>query len=117
MRQIFLTLLFSSLLSVSFASNLNFLESAPIASFNSDDTAMMEKTILRALDSLKDGDKLAWKNDKSGNSGLVNPVKSYKQNGSECRTLRIINRSKKAIRESQHDFCRSLDSKWKIYKK
>ena len=115
MRRILLALLLSSLFSVSLASNWGFLKDAPIVSFNSKDTTLMEKTIFKALDTIKDGDKLAWKNDKTGNSGLANPINSYKVNGKSCRTIRIINRSKKNIAESQHNFCQAEDKSWKLY--
>jgi len=114
MLRIFLVLVFSSLYTISLAASHGYLKGAPIASFTSEDTAMMENTIFKALDTLKDGEKLAWKNDKTGNSGLVNPIKSYQNDNQPCRTVRVINRSKQSISETTYDFCLSPDKEWKL---
>jgi len=110
-------LLLSSLIllsSYSQASNLNFLKNSPIAHFNQQDTKLMEDNLFKALNTLSDGEKSAWKNNKTGNSGLANPLKTYKQNTATCRTLRIINRSKKNISESEFDFCQDKNKKWTL---
>ncbi|MGD8926106.1 MAG: hypothetical protein PVG20_04615 [Thioalkalispiraceae bacterium] len=100
------------MVSVVSASNFNFLhESAPIADFNKDDIKMFNEAIQQALNEKKDGEKLAWKNEKTDNSGLVNPLSTYITDKSECRTVRIVNKSKKNIAESKYKFCKQ-DDKW-----
>lgn len=108
LRAIFI---FISLFSISgaFASNFNFLHQAtPIADFNKEDKRMFLDTIQKALNEKKDGERLAWKNEKSGNSGLINPTQTVEDN---CRNTRIINRSKTKIAESRFKFCKT-DGKW-----
>jgi len=115
MVRLFLVPVLLGLCTVSLASNFSFLKYSPITSFTSEDTAMMENAVFKALNTLKDGEKLAWKNDQTGNSGLVNPIKSYENNSKSCRTVRLINRSKKSINESKYDFCQSADKEWKLF--
>jgi surface antigen len=94
------------------ASNFDFLhDTTPISDFTKEDSELFWNAIITALDTKKDGEKLAWKNDKSGNSGLVNPISSYKENETECRTVRIVNRTAKNISESKYEFCKR-DGKW-----
>lgn len=94
------------------ASNFNFLhDTTPISDFSKEDGDLFWNAVITALDTKKDGEKLAWKNDKTGSSGLVNPLSSYKEDQTECRTLRIVNRTVKNIAESKYKFCKR-DGKW-----
>ena len=115
MRRFALFILLSTISLTALASNLNFLKDSPISSFDNTDTKLMTKTMYEALNTLKDGDKLAWKNDKTGNSGLSSPTKSYEEHGKTCRSLRMVNRSKKAVSESVHEFCKGTNNKWELY--
>lgn len=110
-----LLFLFGLLIPVPLAQAVNsyFLGDAPIASFTAGDVALMEENLQNSLEHLADGEKSAWKNDTSGNSGLAQPVKSYEKDGKRCRSLRLINRSKKSINESTYEFCKEQDS-WKL---
>lgn len=99
------------LIPAAYASNFTFLETAPIAEFTPADTAMFENAIDTALNEKKDGEKLAWKNEKTGVSGLVNPLSTYEKNGTTCRKLRIVNRAKNKIAESVYKFCKK-DGEW-----
>jgi len=95
-----------------YAANPGFMHDvAPISDFNKEDGEMFWNAVYRALDSKNDGEKLAWKNDKTGNSGLVNPLSTYQDGDIQCRDLRIINRSTKSISESKYKFCKR-DGKW-----
>ena len=94
------------------ASNFNFLhEAAPISDFNKEDMALFKAAIQKALNEKKDGEKLAWKNDKTGSSGLVNPILTLENHTSECRNARIVNKSRKNIAESKFTFCKR-DGTW-----
>jgi len=98
------------------ASNLNFLhDAAPISDFTKQDVEMMEDTIQKALNEKKDGEKLAWKNEKTNHSGLVNPLSSYSENEMECRKVRIVNKSKQRIAQNNFRFCRK-DGVWVLIK-
>lgn len=109
-----LIILFALLnLSAAVASNLRFLESAPIADFTSADTKLFEEAVQSALNNKKDGEKLTWKNEKSGNSGLVNPLSTFTEKGLQCRNLRIVNRSSTKIAETKFKFCKK-EGKWLV---
>ena len=68
--------------------------------------ALFKATIQKALNEKKDGEKLAWKNEKTGSSGLVNPILTLEDETGECRNARIINKSKNKIAESRFTFCK-----------
>jgi surface antigen len=105
---------FSILLAASaaVASNFNFLhQAAPIAEFNKEDMDMFRATLRKALDEVKDGEKLAWQNEKTGSSGLVNPLKTLESENGACRNARIINKSRRKITENRFKFCKK-DGKW-----
>jgi len=92
------------------AMNLNFLyEAAPIADFNEQDIKLMENAIEKALNEKRDGEKLAWKNDESSHSGLVNPLSTYSESEIICRTVRIVNKSSKRIAQNNFKFCKEGD--------
>lgn len=94
------------------AASPNFLHDVtPISDFTKEDSELFWNAVTTALDDKKDGEKLAWQNEKSGNSGLVNPLKTYQEADTQCRDLRIVNRSKKHIAESKYKFCKR-DDKW-----
>jgi len=100
------------------ASGFLFLKNSPIASFGKDDLALMKDSIYKALEQTKDGEQLAWENTKTGRSGVVNPLKTFKHKGMKCRTIEVVNRSKKDTSKSQFDFCEVEADSWKIiYKK
>ena len=86
-------------------------EAAPISDFNDADMQMFKDAIQKALNEKKDGEKLAWKNDKTGHSGLVNPLQTLDSEADECRNVRIINKSKKNIAETHFTFCKQ-DGTW-----
>ena len=98
------------------AANINFLhEAAPISDFNKDDVKIMEDTIQKALNEKKDGEKLAWINEKTTHSGLVNPLSSYTKDKVDCRKVRIVNKSKKKIAQNNFEFCKENDT-WILMK-
>ncbi len=99
-----------------FASNLGFLhQAAPIADFNSEDVKIMEDTIQTALNEKKDGEKLAWKNDKTNHSGLINPLSSFIKDEMKCREVRIVNKSQKRIAQNNFKYCKQ-DDQWVLMK-
>lgn len=98
--------------SLLFAASPNFLHNVtPISDFTKEDSELFWNSVIDALDNKKDGEKLAWQNEKSGNSGLVNPLTTYQEDNTQCRDLRILNRSKKNIAESKYKFCKR-NGKW-----
>ena len=98
------------MMAATYASNLNFLhDAAPISDFTKQDVKMMEDSIQKALNEKKDGEKLAWKNEKTNNSGLVNPLSCFTEDGNECRKVRIVNKSSKRIAQNNFKFCKKED--------
>ncbi len=93
-----------------------YLRDLPISSFTDEDMSLMRDTAYYSLEKLKDGEKKAWMNDKTGHSGLLNPLQTYKNDQRVCRILRIINRSKKQIAEFKFEVCETEDDSWKIMK-
>ena len=67
------------------------LKNTPGAMFNSEDIALMKAQVFAALKAEKDGETLAWKNDKTGASGTVVPMNRLTWNGLSCRRVQIAN--------------------------
>jgi len=95
---------------VAHASNLRFLEDAPIYEFTPEDTKLFEEAIQKAIKEKKDGEKLAWQNKETGVSGMVHPISTFKENNISCRNVRIVNRAKNKIAESVYKFCKKDDT-------
>ena len=112
MRQLGLSVVLILYSSMLFAANPRFLHDiTPISDFTPEDSELFWNAVTNALDNVKDGEKLAWQNEKSGNSGLVNPLSTYQEADTQCRDLRIVNRSKTHSAESKYKFC-NTDGKW-----
>lgn len=98
------------------ALNLTFLDQAPIRFFNETDIERMSNAADKALDETTDGEAVQWKNDKTGNSGTITPVRSYSRQGQDCRRLRIESQARLATRgsaTSNVDLCK-VEGAWKI---
>jgi surface antigen len=96
--------------------DLAFLDQAPIRFFNDADLKLLSDSADKALDSAKDGETVAWNNEKTGNSGTLTPTRSFTRDGRDCRQLEVVNLAKEATRgsaTSRMDFCK-IDGVWKI---
>lgn len=114
-RKLIITFLLLSTFQVIAAPNLGFLnESSPAFHFNEVDFDILVKTVQKALNEKKDGEKLAWENKKTGHAGLVNPLNTTIEKGVSCRMLRIVNRAGKRISQTQYKFCKQPDGIWKV---
>lgn len=114
-RKLIITFLLFSTFQGFAAPNLRFLnESAPVFHFTEVDFDILVKTIQKALNEKKDGEKLAWENKDTGHAGLVNPLNTTIEKGVSCRMLRLINRAGKRISQTQYKFCKQPDGIWKV---
>jgi surface antigen len=114
-QKLIITILLLTTSQMLIASNLNFLnESAPVYHFTDEDFNILMATIQKALNEKKDGEKLAWKNEKTGHAGLVNPLDTTIENNLKCRNTRLINRANKKIAQTVYKFCKQPDGVWKI---
>ena len=96
--------------------DLAFLDQAPIRFFNDADLKLLSDAADRALGSAKDGETVAWSNERTGNSGTLTPTRSFSWDGHDCRQLEIVNLAEQATRgaaTSRMDFCK-IDGVWKI---
>ena len=109
MKQLVFLLCLALFASIVQASNLRYLKDTPISEFTETDTIIFEKAVVTALNNKKDGEKLAWRNEQTGTSGLVNPLKTYKENNETCRHIRTVNRAKNKIAENVYKFCKRDD--------
>ena len=89
-------------------------EGMPFTKFSDEDRALMMARVNQALQAEKEGDPLAWKNDKSPASGSVTALNRVEWNGLQCRRLQIYNvyGDKKAI--GVYKFCEKPAGKWKL---
>ena len=96
--------------------DLTFLGQAPIRFFNDEDLKLLSDSADKALESAKDGEAVAWRNEETGNSGTLTPTRSFTRDGRDCRRLEVVSLSREATRGSATsgvDFCK-IDGTWKI---
>jgi surface antigen len=85
-----------------------------IARFNDQDQTMMLERIDAALKSGKEGETLAWQNDKTGASGTVTALNRLTWDGLDCRRVKITNRFKSSTGEGVYRFCEKPKGSWKL---
>ncbi len=90
------------------------LKNTPGAKFNSEDIALMKAQVFAALKAEKDGETLAWKNDKTGASGTVVPMDRLTWNGLSCRRVRIANAFQGQTAQGVYKFCQKPPGTWKL---
>ena len=90
------------------------LKNTPGAHFNSEDIALMKAQVFAALKSEKEGEPLAWKNDKTGASGTVVPMNRLTWQGLSCRRLRISNAFEGQTAQGVYKFCQKPPGTWKL---
>ncbi len=85
------------------------------ASLDKADAALHNSTSQRALETANPGQSLPWRNNESGNSGVITPGNYYKTSqGVHCReyTQKIVVGGK--TQEGYGTACRQPDGSWKI---
>lgn len=97
-----------------YSAGLGFLKGAPVRYFSEKDWRLLKNASKRALENGRDGETIKWKNPHTGSSGAVTPTKTFEQEGSECRTLKIQNTAAGRTDEAAYDFCKQADGTWKI---
>ncbi len=94
-----------------------FLYDDAIRYFDKKDWKLVDETAVAALNSNPDGETSKWINPKSGNSGSITPIKTYRnKQGQICRKTKMFNRSKKKKSEYTFLVCKQPNNDWKIVK-
>src|SRR5688572_33438201 len=75
------------------AGNYSFLNYSPIRYLTTEDAEIYKAAEMKALNTTKDGQKVAWQNPHTGASGYLIPVKTEQLNGQTCRELKKIGRA------------------------
>lgn len=104
------------LLSVSHASNLGFLDSAPASNFDDKDWDLLRQAVGDLLDNAEDGGTGAWKNEDNGHNGELVLIKTYEGYGTTCRRVKITNEAGDFRATSVRDLCKNKAGEWKILK-
>lgn len=109
-------LLLLSIASPSFSIQWNWLKDTPVARFNDDDWALLKSTGTELLDNGQKGDLVEWRNDESGNYGIIKIVESGEHEGKPCHRVSFFNAapdyglSGRAV----HTLCKQEDGVWKF---
>lgn len=90
------------------------LKGSVASKFRAGDLALMRASVGQALKADKDGDTLAWKNDKSAASGAVTPLDRHRWQGMDCRRLRIVNTHGRLSEQGVYRFCEKPAGRWKL---
>ncbi|MFZ4288663.1 RT0821/Lpp0805 family surface protein [Variovorax sp. HJSM1_2] len=109
-----LTLLFGVFTGGAMAAVGKVLTDSVIAKFNESDLALMTATVDQALKADKDGEKLDWKNEKTGASGQVTPLARFQANGLACRRLRVVNHYRQQTGSGVYRYCEKPAGQWKL---
>jgi len=104
------------LVSVGYASNLRFLESAPAGNFDDRDWELLRQAVGDLLNNGEDGDTGTWKNEKNGHNGKLVLVGTYEKYGTTCRRVKITNEAGDFRATSVRDLCKDKEGEWKILK-
>lgn len=107
---LFIALFFSPLI---FAYNESFLNYSPVFYFTKEDTAIFNATKNKALENAKDGQKISWRNPKTGSNGYFIPSNTTRENGITCRMLKIYNMAHKVTGVSNYKVCK-INNVWKM---
>lgn len=96
------------------AFNLRWLDDSPAQHFTDEDWRLLQQTVEQALNHSNKGDRLTWKNPKSGNSGSVSNMGPADVDGRRCIRLGIYNETARLSGNSVNRFCRQEDGSWKM---
>jgi len=90
------------------------MKDTPASKFTADDFALMNQRVKQALDAPNEGEKLEWRNEKTGASGSVTPMNRLTWNGMSCRRLQIANKAGAASGQGIYKFCQKTPGAWKL---
>ena len=76
------------------------------AVLSAEDQERHESTLVMALETNKEQ---SWKNEESGTSGTVTPLRSVQVNGQQCQQMREVIRVKGDVSEAEFAACRGDD--------
>lgn len=85
----------------------------PSEYFTEADWQLFENTLKRTLDSVPDGQTVAWTNPASKASGEFTVLKSVRRQGQDCREVKIIGQAGGQRRVTGIAFCKEDAGIWK----
>jgi surface antigen len=94
------------------AQNLGFMRDSVMSFMNRDDTAMILRNNLAALE-LPEGHTSTWNNAKSGHSGTATATRSFQENGMACRQVAMTNHAGGQHGTSDLVYCKTKDG-WRL---
>ena len=84
--------------------------------FNDKDLSLVQQASLYLLNNGLKGDKREWRNDDSGNHGIVQLTRIYTEgeySDIDCRSLKIsLNKPDKLVKEGERSFCMNDKGEW-----
>lgn len=93
--------------------NNSFLGNSAMSFFSKEDWSLSRTAQDQALEQIKDGARLAWKNPKTGSHGIFLPTHTMHANGAVCRDMQIIHSANLVNDKATYRFCK-LNNQWKI---
>lgn len=86
----------------------------PMSKMSEKDLALYQEALTKALDAGKDGQQSKWSNPESGASGTIEPRRSFKAGGKECRDVYLENRVKGRHEKGTWAYCREPGGPWQL---
>ena len=79
------------------------------------DWEIIQPEARRVLDSVKDGVRVDWNNEATGNRGAFKVIMSFRIDGQPCRRLALLTVNNKQQRDvMKHNLCKQSDDTWKF---
>ncbi len=100
----------------SFGLDSLFMKDSAYRDFGDDDLAKVDKAVKDALTSVTENSSVSWKNEVTGNSGEVIALTSFLHDSQTCRSIKVINRSKRRLGRGVYNLCQEKSGNWEVAK-
>lgn len=89
-------------------------DNGPVTSLSEKDFDIFQQAARNSLNNKDDGATVSWKNPETGSHGTFTPLSTYKEDGTTCRSIKMISHAKGRIGKGFFNFCRQRDNTWKV---
>ena len=93
---------------------LEFLSKSPLSFFTPEDSQQFKQTLFDLLDQQPDGKTVTWHNPQTDHQGKMKAIRTFTQQASRCRRVKIFNQAGGTTGQGTFDFCQQANGKWKL---
>lgn len=92
--------------------DLNLTEQSALTELSDSDWQILKTKAREVLKTSFDGENSVWKNDETGNSGVIQVLSTHTENDSFCRNTQFINTANNVTSTTVVMLCATEDGKW-----